>query len=80
MQELTVIMLVASLAFGGATFLPKRTDSRVASLALVVSVLAVASAVVDESVASGSAEFLIAVVAPLAVVVYSVAAMLFGSR
>lgn len=80
MEELTVLMLAASLALCATVLLTRRPDSRLASLSSVVSVLAVASVLVDPTIETGSAQMLICIVAPVAATFYSLAVMLFGRR
>ena len=79
MEELTILMTVASLAFGAAMLIVRKADSRLCSLALVVSVLAVASLAIDESFEPGSARFVITLIAPLSVLIYAMGMMILGS-
>lgn len=78
MEELTLLLMAASIGLGAAGFMVRRPDSRLFSLASVVSVLAIASVSLDPSVERGSGMFLVAVVAPLAVMIYSLSSMILG--
>lgn len=80
MEELTILMTVASLAIGAACFIVRKADSRLASLALVVSILAIGCLAIDETMEPGSARFVIALIAPLAVAIYSMGMMIFRRR
>lgn len=80
MEELTILLLAASLAYGGGVFLYRKADGRAYSLALVLSVLAIAAVGTDPSfVESPGPSFVLGIVAPFAVMIYSIGGMLLGS-
>ena len=75
-----MLMLAASIALGAAAVMSRRQDTRLYSLAAVMSVLSIAASAVDESLDPSSAAFLIAMVAPFAVMIFSLGSMLLGGK
>lgn len=81
MEELTLLLLAACLAYGGAVFLYRKADTRAYSLALVLSVLAVAAVGTDPAFSESSGPgFVLGIVAPIAVMIYSIGGMLIGRK
>ncbi|MBP5204004.1 MAG: hypothetical protein J6Z16_05250, partial [Candidatus Methanomethylophilaceae archaeon] len=81
MEDLTLLMLIACVAYGGAVFLYRKADSRAYSLAMVLSVVAVGAVVTDPAfVGSPGPSLALGIVAPITVMISSIGGMLLGRR
>lgn len=81
MEELTLILFVASLVSGGAVMLMRKLGAGAYLMSLTMSVLSLGAVVSDESLmASEGAEPTLAIIAPFIVFLYSLWGMLFGYK
>lgn len=78
MQEITLLLFVASLACGGAVMIPRKVSSGAWMLSTVMSVLAVAAVLTDESmVGSEGFDLTLMLIAPFVIFLWSILGMLF---
>lgn len=81
MEEVTLILLVASIGYGGACLLVKKPSTAALSLAMVLGVLAFFAAVTDPALlASEDMALTLVALAPFAVAMYGLISLIAAWR